>query len=166
MSGRKELGRAEAREEEAKGSASGSHGEGYRTSPLHFPPAMMNPMQGRPVHLPMETGGRRISGSPTRYHAAPPMPHADQHLTTATATAVTPDSRQFALPEMMSPPSSTIRRRALTPGSGTTIMSSPAKRSRRTGEFPLFLAALSEFSYLRCGVRNSNFCFSCAFYSY
>jgi hypothetical protein len=43
---------------------------------------------------------------------------------------------------MMSPPYSMIRRRTLTPGSETTMMSSPTKRSRLTGESKFFAPPL------------------------
>jgi hypothetical protein len=87
------------------------------------------------------------------HRPAPPMRRIDQQVTTATAaTAVTPDSRQFAPPEIMSPPYSTIRRRASSPGSGPTIMSvSPTKRSGRSGK--------TSFSAASCVFRSGCSCF-------
>ena len=150
MSGRGESGSAD-QQSDAQGSSSQSmassrYPEGYRMSPLHDQRSMMNPMQEMASSPPGGMGRHDLAGPPQMHYQVPAMRRIVQHVTTATAaTAVTPDSRQFAPPEIMSPPYSTIRRRESSPGSGPTIMSvSPTKRSGRSGE-PLF-RRLSVFS--------------------
>lgn len=139
MSGHQKEGASRQPKEDVRGSpshpalASGNRGEPYRPSPLHAPYSFQ--MQGIPVSI-MGEGGRRqfVAGSPTLRHPSPRMARPGQQLTSAMGPAVTPDSRQFAQPEMMSPPFSTIR--TLTPGSTPTMMASPAKRRRgRMGTF-------------------------------
>jgi len=137
MSGQEESG-SEKGPPEGEGSASqamapSAHALDYRAAPLHDARSMMHPMQGMASSPPVEGGGgHNIAGSPPVHHPAPPIRRIDQQVTTATATAVTPDSRQFAPPGMMSPPYATMRH---SPGRGPTIMSvSPTKRSGRSGE--------------------------------
>lgn len=112
----------------------------FGTAPMHDQQSNVNLMQNAASSPPVEgREGQHATGSPAAHHPeAPLMRRNDQLVTTATATAVTPDSRQFAPPEMMSPPYSMTRRTEMSPRRGTALLSvSPAKRAStgRTGEF-------------------------------
>lgn len=148
MSGQEESGSergpSEARESVSHPMAPDRQEGGYHAAPMYDTRGMMNPMYSMSSSPPVEGGrGQNVAGSPPEYQA-PPMARRDgQLVTTATATAVTPDSRQFAPLEMMSPPYSIIRRREHSRGSGPTVMSvSPRKRSSRLGEFDIFRSGL------------------------
>lgn len=113
---------------------------GFNEAPVLDATNKMDPKQGMASFPPVEGGiSQPLAASPPGYPPAPPMHRNDQQVTTANATAVTPDSRQLVPPELMSPPYAAIRRGEMSPAHGPAMLSvSPSKRSGRSGELHLF----------------------------